>query len=171
MTKSIIKLKSTLTSVSEFSAIFPDTIILKPDKEYKILLELKITILIILKNSVILKFFPMNLVSDSLLLSQMKTNNENYLNQFSKSLDKQLDLNNNLNKLKQSQDFKKAISYSDQQRINEYIKQQNNTDEFFKKFSEHFKKQLAITPETSLDKSLQKRINDFQKSKTNKMHS
>ena len=93
----------------------------------------------------------------------MKTNNENYLNQFSKSLDKQQDLNNNLNKLKQSQDFKKAISYSDQQRINEYIKQQNNTDEFFKKFSEHFKKQLAITPDISLDKSLQKRINDFQK--------
>ena len=79
--------------------------------------------------------FSYKLVSDSLLLSQMKTNNENYLNQFSKSLDKQQDLNNNLNKLKQSQDFKKAISYSDQQRINEYIKQQNVTDEFFKKFS------------------------------------
>ena len=75
----------------------------------------------------------------------MKTNNENYLNQFSKSLDKQLDLNRNLTKLKQSQDFKQAITFSDQQRINEYIKQQNVTDEFFKKFSEHFKKQLSIT--------------------------
>ena len=58
--KTIIKLKSTLTSVSEFSAIFPDTIILKPDKEYKILLELEITILIILKNSVIQKCFLTN---------------------------------------------------------------------------------------------------------------
>ena len=79
----------------------------------------------------------------------MKTNNENYLNQFSKSLDKQLELNNNLNKLKQSQDFKKAISYSDQQRINEYIKQQKASEmSFLKSFLEHFKKQLAITPDS-----------------------
>ena len=161
--KTIIKLKSTLTSVSEFSAIFPDTIILKPDKEYKILFRVRDNDPYNSKKFSYSEVFSYKLVSDSLLLSQMKTNNENYLNQFSKSLDKQQDLNNNLNKLKQSQDFKKAISYSDQQRINEYIKQQNATDEFFKKFSEHFKKQLAISPETSLDKSLQKRINDFQK--------
>lgn len=160
--KTIIKLNSSLSNVSEFRTFFPDTITLKPDKAYKILFRVKDNDPYNTKKFSYSDIFSYQIISDSLLLSQMKINNENYLDQFSKSLDKQLDLDVNLTKLKQAQDFKQSISYSDQQRINDYVKNQKATDDFFKKFSEHFKKQLAITPDSLSDKSLQKRYEDYQ---------
>ena len=93
--KTIIKLNSSLSNVSEFRTFFPDTITLKPDKAYKILFRVKDNDPYNTKKFSYSDIFSYQIISDSLLLSQMKINNENYLDQFSKSLNKQLDLDVN----------------------------------------------------------------------------
>lgn len=160
--KTAVNLSRTPGSILTFKTIFPDTILLSEDTSYKVFFKVKDNDPYDKNKYTYSELFTFNNISDSILISMMESKSESLLNQFSEEINKQQNIEKDLGLIKQSQDFKKAISYSDQQRIQQYIEKQKKSDEFFKKFTTHFKEQLESNPE-QMNPNLKNRFEEHQK--------
>lgn len=103
--------------------------------------------------------FSSTLLDDNMLKNRELSFQKSILSNFDKSLEKSKDQQLTLKELTREQKENSSLSFSDQNRIKDFLKQQQQQEELMKKFNGQLKENLKKTDDDSkLNKLLQERI-------------